>query len=771
MERIFLDTEFTELKQHCALISIALVAESGKEFYAEFTDFDSSLASEWVIAKVLPKCWLQNNVEFSKTPDGTYLQGTKTDIKEALQKWLSDFPLVEIWADVLAYDWVLFCELFGGALNLPQNIFFAPSDFSTYLKIRGYINPISQYEEDLSRYTFAGTDEKGRHNALNDARTELACWKKITGEKTKESGVHSVHTFMLPIRWDYLTASFHPANKRKGEIPFDERTDLQCFLNMLTPADKATDNFWERKFYRIDDKKERYNELVYYHAHAATNFFDLQREGEIDAFTVARNKVALYFELKEINPETDRYSIHVKEGPTGFPVVYHLKLSGISLHVFTTGICILSYTLKNDEWPEAKDILFINEFGRRIYPPFIEEDKSLDKTKSKVLADKIEISIAALGGIICTEDFGRYTDLSTNNIDTHRYENDVYQYHTIIDFPVIVKKLFNPSKFAFSAQEEGNREVISFRLLTSDRMFFQCWYGNDHMAETLRKEVISHSGEKTYLFSQCKFWYAFLYGDRAEKSLGIGNPYFMEQQLLANTYTRWAEYGTLYGFTNDSFVCISQSLQTLFNAGAPDLSEHMQSIYYTMAVLNLVQRSSALRFSGEVAMLADLGKSESTDISKRIQDLNLNYIEFINKVYYREISPEIQGIEIYNFFQKAMNIEADVNDLKMEIGELHNLAMILQQTRSADEQALLAETQADIAKEQAILNKIALLLLPATFVFSIMGSGFLAKENFIFSLRPDPLALLWILIGLSPSIVVFIFRKRIIKWLKSDSNV
>lgn len=527
--------------------------------------------------------------------------------------------------------------------------------------------------------------------------------------------VFSVHTFMMPIRWDYLPAEFDPAQKRKGEIPFDKRTELQKFVDLLTPNKTKSDNRWERKFYRLGQDAKKYNELIYYHAHASNNFFDMQREGERDEFEVSNDKVTLYFEFKEIDPSKDYYKIYVKEGPDGNPKEYELNLLGISIHVFTTGVCILTYTLNNDKYPDPSDILFINEFGRRVYPPFIEDIGKLDQTKEKVLADKIEIKIASFSNNILIEDFNRYNDFKTNIIETHEYKNGNYKYNTIIDFPVTVKNLFDDGKFAFTAKDEaGKKGVISFRLLTSDRMFFQCWYGNNTIADTVKKELEGYSGDKTYMFAQCKFWYAFMYGDRAENKLGVGNKYFMERQLLENTYTRWTEYGTLYGFTNDSFVCISQDLQTLKQNKVPDLSLHMQTIYYTMAVLNLAQRASALRFSGEVATLTDLGKCDSKDISIRIQDLNLNYIEFINKVYYREISPEIQGIEVYNHFQKAMNIEGDVTDLKMEINELYQYVSMVQDKERND--------------EAEILNKVAFIFLPISVVFGILGSSFFSED-------------------------------------------
>lgn len=179
MTKLFLDTEFTGLHQNTTLISLALVAETGEEFYAEFTDYDPSQLNEWLREHVLPKLFITNNREFDKKQNGIYLKGDSTVIKSSLQQWISKFEAVEIWADVLAYDWVLFCQLFGGAMQIPGNIFYAPFDLATALMITRYINPTGQNSGDISRYKFVGSDTTCQHNSLYDARVEKLCWDKI----------------------------------------------------------------------------------------------------------------------------------------------------------------------------------------------------------------------------------------------------------------------------------------------------------------------------------------------------------------------------------------------------------------------------------------------------------------------------------------------------------------------------------------------------------------------------------------------------------------
>jgi hypothetical protein len=179
MKKIFLDTEFTGLHQKTTLISLGLVAETGEAFYAEFTDYDKLQMSDWLNDNVLTKLWVNNEAAIEKNDGLVYVVGDSAGIKQALQKWFAQFAFVEIWADVLAYDWVLFCELFGGAFGIPENIFYTPFDLATLFKLKNEIVPVSKYDKDVKRFVYAGADMHTQHNALADARVELGCYKKL----------------------------------------------------------------------------------------------------------------------------------------------------------------------------------------------------------------------------------------------------------------------------------------------------------------------------------------------------------------------------------------------------------------------------------------------------------------------------------------------------------------------------------------------------------------------------------------------------------------
>lgn len=50
---LFFDTEFTGLHKDTTIISLGIVAENGRKFYAEFTDYDEIQCDDWIKENVL----------------------------------------------------------------------------------------------------------------------------------------------------------------------------------------------------------------------------------------------------------------------------------------------------------------------------------------------------------------------------------------------------------------------------------------------------------------------------------------------------------------------------------------------------------------------------------------------------------------------------------------------------------------------------------------------------------------------------------------------
>lgn len=168
------------MHQNTTLLSLGLVAENGMEFYAEFNDYDKNQMNPWLEEHVMHKLEFNDQEDaYKETGKQIKMKGDKIQIRLKLEVWLSQFDFIEIWADVLAYDWVLFCELFGGALKIPENIFYAPFDLGTYFRLKNVIQPISKLKHDVSRFDFADFDKNDQHHALLDAKVEMICYEKL----------------------------------------------------------------------------------------------------------------------------------------------------------------------------------------------------------------------------------------------------------------------------------------------------------------------------------------------------------------------------------------------------------------------------------------------------------------------------------------------------------------------------------------------------------------------------------------------------------------
>ena len=93
--KIFFDTEFTGLHKNTTLISIGLVDENGRTFYAEFSNYDESQCDKWIHENVIKHLkWSKENpiedfVNFSGDLQYCEVYGCKEYIKEVLAEWLS----------------------------------------------------------------------------------------------------------------------------------------------------------------------------------------------------------------------------------------------------------------------------------------------------------------------------------------------------------------------------------------------------------------------------------------------------------------------------------------------------------------------------------------------------------------------------------------------------------------------------------------------------------------------------------------------------------
>jgi hypothetical protein len=161
----FLDTEFIEDGRTIDLISIGIVADDGREFYAVSTEADLERANDWVRTHVLPKLPPRHCPEWM----------SRKEIRERLETFVRhagywDQPSVpikcEFWGYYADYDWVALCQLFGTMMDLP-------SDFPKFCR------DLKQLSVDVGSPRHP--DNPGEHSALADARWNRDLYRFLQG--------------------------------------------------------------------------------------------------------------------------------------------------------------------------------------------------------------------------------------------------------------------------------------------------------------------------------------------------------------------------------------------------------------------------------------------------------------------------------------------------------------------------------------------------------------------------------------------------------------
>ncbi|GAB3672032.1 polyadenylate-specific 3'-exoribonuclease AS [Saccharopolyspora dendranthemae] len=154
--RYFYDCEFIEDGRTIDLVSIGVVDETGREFYAVSTEFDAARAGAWVREHVLPQL----------PPPAEQCWKSRSRIREDLYKFLtSRGGNIEMWAWYAAYDHVALAQLWGPMPTLPS-------------RIPKFTRDLRQRWEDVGKPKLPSAPTNA-HDALADAKHNLERWKVI----------------------------------------------------------------------------------------------------------------------------------------------------------------------------------------------------------------------------------------------------------------------------------------------------------------------------------------------------------------------------------------------------------------------------------------------------------------------------------------------------------------------------------------------------------------------------------------------------------------
>lgn len=183
---LFFDTEFTGLHKDTTLVSIGIVAENEKKFYAEFTGCDESQCDDWIRENVLKHTILGGNETLAKrlgeNSNTTVVLGSKADIRYELGEWLKQFDEVQFISDVCHYDMVLLIDIFGGAFDLPKNVSAVCHDINQDIARHYGISEREAFDKSREGIVseLCGSFITGdKHNALYDAEVIKAIYKEV----------------------------------------------------------------------------------------------------------------------------------------------------------------------------------------------------------------------------------------------------------------------------------------------------------------------------------------------------------------------------------------------------------------------------------------------------------------------------------------------------------------------------------------------------------------------------------------------------------------
>lgn len=146
--KYWLDTEFIERPNTLDLISIGLVAEDGRDFYAESSEVDWTGASRWTLQAV------RSQLHGNGMP--------RIEICYAIREFTHGDKHPIFWGYFPAYDWVVFTWLFGSMTELP---------FS-FPQLCLDIKQLAIEMGDIALPPQTGA----RHHALADARWTRDAW-------------------------------------------------------------------------------------------------------------------------------------------------------------------------------------------------------------------------------------------------------------------------------------------------------------------------------------------------------------------------------------------------------------------------------------------------------------------------------------------------------------------------------------------------------------------------------------------------------------------
>lgn len=166
--RVFLDTEFVEDGKTIYLISVGLVREDGRTYYAQAIDWHPAKASAWVVENVFPHLQMCGAGTIEAALAAHRNRGSCSsfcpwrsagEMQRQIVQFCGERP--EFWADHAAYDWVALCQIFGRMADLPKGF---PMFCLDVQQLRAHLSPPPAWPKHPGKPHFALDDAQDCRN-------------------------------------------------------------------------------------------------------------------------------------------------------------------------------------------------------------------------------------------------------------------------------------------------------------------------------------------------------------------------------------------------------------------------------------------------------------------------------------------------------------------------------------------------------------------------------------------------------------------------------
>jgi len=485
-----------------------------------------------------------------------------------------------------------------------------------------------------------------------------------------EDTIYSYHTFIFP---------FQIIKESENDSSFFKKYETKQFLkdsilNKKYWKDVSLEDYnADKNILNKSDKEftlDYYNKMQYFNDAPLKAIYGF---GNPDVRVVTN-----YSFYPEIIKNKAKLTIQVGITTNNYPKEFELNLNAIRLKIFNTNVAIMIFEAENHNYPKIEDIKLINEYVRRVLSPNLTlpsnpcafywaisfentklEEKLLDVYDDEGKIKKAEVSVTKVLDPI--KDLLTYPDSHmdknlTSNITKYQNKKNCYLIKPILD----------------------------------DRMFVCSFIISDEVINSINKKYVEQDNlyitpENNKLYTNYKYeyeineksaknLYSIIYIDQSDST--CQNMHDIQTLLDRDLYTRWIDWGTIYGITHHSCVGISTS------TCPTHIIDSFLTLYVEMSILTIVQRASIILFQKYASELTDGIEREKKKLNQKdinqLLNLQERYIAFQNQLLFFEVSPEEQGVEFYECLTKSLYINEEKQALAEQLESLYEATNVNQ---------------------------------------------------------------------------------------------